>query len=59
MLYDVGLCVVAVYANDVVCALALKHFAVNVPTVVMVGRGLTVVVVDEVAVTAVQPFELV
>jgi hypothetical protein len=42
MLYDVGLCVVAVYANEVVCALALKHFAVAVPTVVIVGKGLMV-----------------
>ncbi len=34
----------ALYTNDVVCALALIHFAVAVPVVVMVGNGLMVMV---------------
>jgi hypothetical protein len=42
MLYDVGLLVVAVYGKVPVCAAALKHNALIVPVVVIVGNGLTV-----------------
>jgi hypothetical protein len=50
ILYDIGLCVVALYTNEVVCALVLKHFAVAVPDVVIVGIGLMVIVTANVAV---------
>ena len=41
---------VALYTNDVVCALLLIHFAVAIPVVVIVGNGLIVMVTANVAV---------
>jgi len=39
MLYDVGLLAVAVYGKVAICADALKHNALIVPVVVIVGKG--------------------